>query len=163
MLSENYLTVEDKRFHYLWLRDNCLCPNCRHPSSFQKLYNISDRIEPPKPLSVESEAEELRIDWDENPSHRSIFPLSWLMNHAYDRPVEEENRPRQTEQKKDAKILWDKTRIEAYSPRPHDFQNCDRQSWVKEIFQLGFTVLENLKLEELGAFLTDIGPIYHTQ
>ena len=164
MLSENYLTVEDKRFHYLWLRDNCLCPHCRHPSSFQKLYNISDRSNPPKPLSVALEAEELRIDWDENPSHRSVFPLSWLMSHAYDRPGKSKKFPDQTKQNTDAKILWDKTRIESYSPRPHDFRHCDRQSWIKEIFQLGFTVLENLKLEDLEPFLTDnIGPIYHTE
>ncbi len=163
MLSPNYLTVGGKRFHYLWLRDNCLCPQCHHPTSFQKIYNISDCTDLPKPLSVELGEQKLRLDWDEKPSHRSIFPLSWLMIHAYDRPLEEGNFHRQIEQWKDAKILWDKTSIEAYSPQSHDFRHCNRQSWDQEIFQLGFTVLENMKLEDLEPFLTDIGPIYHTE
>lgn len=163
MLNLNYLTVGGKRFHYLWLRDNCLCPQCRHPTSFQKIYNISDRTDPPKPLSAALGEEELRIDWDEKPSHGSIFPLSWLMDHAYDRPLEPGSFHRQIEQWKDEKILWDKTWIEAYSLQPLDFRNCKRPSWFKEIFQLGFTILENMKLEELEPFLTDIGPLYHTE
>ncbi|MBD2184863.1 TauD/TfdA family dioxygenase [Planktothrix sp. FACHB-1355] len=158
MFNHNYLTVEDKRFHYIWLRDNCLCPQCRHPTSFQKIHNISDRTTPPKPLSAELGKEELTIDWDENPSHQSIFPLSWLMIHAYDQPH------RRREKGKEEKILWDKSGIEAYSLQYHDFPNCDRTSWVKELFQLGFTFLENMKLEELAPFLADnIGPIYHTE
>ncbi|MEB3182134.1 MAG: TauD/TfdA family dioxygenase, partial [Nostocaceae cyanobacterium] len=80
------------------------------------------------------------------------------------RPLETGNFHRQIEQWKDEKILWDKTRIEAESPHYHDFPNCDRTDWIKQLFQLGFTLLENMKLEDLAPFLADnIGPIYHTE
>ncbi len=49
MENNSFITVEGNRFHYIWLRDNCLSPKCRHPSSFQKIYDISEVIEPPKP------------------------------------------------------------------------------------------------------------------
>lgn len=146
MLSENYLTVGGKRFHYLWLRDNCLCPQCSHPTSFQKIYNISDCTDLPKPLSVELGEQKLRLDWDEKPSHRSVFPLSWLMTHAYDRTAESGDFHCETEQGKDAKILWDKTSIEAYSPQSH----VQFQKFYTE-FQYFYRRTQNiLKLDSQG-------------
>ncbi len=41
MQSGNYITVNGKRFHHIWLRDNCLCPECRHPTSFQKSMTLA--------------------------------------------------------------------------------------------------------------------------
>lgn len=61
MQDNNFIKVEGKRFHYIWLRDNCLCPECRHPTSFQKIYDISEAQSFPKPLSVLEENEKLTI------------------------------------------------------------------------------------------------------
>ena len=51
--SPTFVTVDGKRFHYVWLRDHCLCPTCHYPESFQKLYDVSQYGPPAAPLAVE--------------------------------------------------------------------------------------------------------------
>ncbi len=99
ILNKTFLEVQGKRFHYIWLRQNCLSPECRHPTSFQGLFDISDLPSPPEPLSVEEKNGEIEIIWKEDPPHKSIFPVSWLLNHAYDPS------PQQPEEQE---ILWDR-------------------------------------------------------
>ncbi len=55
--SDLFLTLAGKRFHYIWLYDHCLCPRCHHPSSFQKINDLSDAMEMPKPKSVQCQDE----------------------------------------------------------------------------------------------------------
>ena len=84
-LSDRFLTVSNQRFHYVWLRDHCLCSQCQHTSSFQKIYDISDQPQCPRPNSATIQDKKLVIEWNEDPPHRSIFPFFWLLNYAYDR------------------------------------------------------------------------------
>ena len=108
--NDSYLTLNGKRFHYIWLRDNCRSPQCFHPTAFEKIFDISELQKQPKPLSVEIKDEKLIIDWDEQPSHQSVFSLNWLLSHAYDRDRSElssQYEPDYGEQK-----LWDRTRLQ---------------------------------------------------
>ncbi|NER52794.1 MAG: DUF971 domain-containing protein [Symploca sp. SIO1A3] len=159
--KQSFLTVAGKRFHYIWLRDNCLCPQCSHPTSFQKLYEISDRTSPPEPLSWEEEDGELRITWNEDPPHHSRFPVSWLLSHAYD----EESEPGRTNQQPESasqsnEILWDKAWIEANISRLQEALVSDPQLWLNQLFTVGFTVLHNIESKDLQPMLESIGPIY---
>jgi gamma-butyrobetaine dioxygenase len=71
-------------FHHLWLRDNCLCPSCRHPSVPERLVDTTSIPDDIAPADVElSPDDELVISWA-GEDHRSVFPLSWLARHAYD-------------------------------------------------------------------------------
>jgi hypothetical protein len=152
----SYLTVHGKRYHYIWLRDNCLCPKCYYPTSWQKNHDISEYMAnnpSQKPLHVELTDEKLLVDWDENPSHRSIFPLDWLMSHAYDGKQEAQpNRER---------ILWDKAWLDAHPQTGVDAQSENRQTWINQLLTFGFTVIKNFRLEDLNNFLSSIGPIYY--
>lgn len=65
MLNKSFLTVGGKRFHYIWLRDNCFCPECRRPNTLRKVYDISDCTSHPEPLLVEEQDSELTILWNE--------------------------------------------------------------------------------------------------
>ncbi|MEB3340630.1 hypothetical protein [Okeania sp.] len=65
--NESFVIVKNKRFHYIWLRDNCLSQTSLHATSFQKLYDFSEQKELPKPKFVDLTNKELIIDWDENP------------------------------------------------------------------------------------------------
>ena len=47
----------------IWLRDNCHCPECRHPGSGQKLFGVTDL---PEHLAVEDE-------WDSGTDVRVRF------------------------------------------------------------------------------------------
>lgn len=163
MQKETFLTLEGKRFHFFWLRDNCLCPECRHPSSFQKLSDISDRThitvecDRPylkEPLSVDLDEAELSITWNEDPPHRSTFPVSWLLLHAYDR---EPSTPLRQE------ILWDKTWIDAHPPQAHEIDSCEPESWVSDLFSLGFALLQNVTDETFESLLSSVGPIHYTE
>lgn len=155
MLEKNFIKVNNHRFHYMWLRDNCLCPECRDPNSFQKIYDISEAKSPPEPLSVVEEDDKLTITWKEQPIHKSIFPISWLMVHAneVETPVESSKQI----------TLWNKADLQKEQTVRHDFQKCDTDVWVNQLFTLGFTILENVKsIQELESFICSIGPIYET-
>jgi gamma-butyrobetaine dioxygenase len=71
-------------FHYLWLRDNCPCPACRHPLIPERLVDtlsIPDDIAPATAaLGLDGT---LLVTWADD-EHRSAFDPSWLAEHAYD-------------------------------------------------------------------------------
>lgn len=151
MPNENYLTVRGKRFHYIWLRDHCLCPECRDPSCFQKVIDLSDRTSPPVPKSVELGDEQLIVTWNETPPHRSIFPIYWLLSYAYD--------PEPDPQPQSETRLWDKVWFDVHPPKWHDFSTWAQQSWMIQILELGFTLLKNMSVEQFEPFVSAIGPI----
>jgi gamma-butyrobetaine dioxygenase len=151
--SDRYVAVNGKRFHYIWLRDHCLC--CRHPKALQKKHDISDFPRTPKPLSIKLQNDNLIIDWEEQPSHQSIFPISWLLSRAYDlQATQNPESHRQT-------ILWDNVWLEQNSPHWNDFDACDSELWMNQLETLGFTLLRNLPWENLDSFVSSIGPVYH--
>lgn len=152
--SDQYITVCGKRFHYIWLRENC--PNSRYPAPYQQLYdaNISTRPEKPKPLSILIKDEQLVIDWDENPSYRSIFDISWLLNCAYDPQPETESESKN--------ILWDKAWLKDHPPKQYNVHSLADESCLNQLFNLGFVILENIASEKLESFLSSIGPLRNT-
>lgn len=85
-LAEGYLTVEidetDTSFHYVWLRDNCWCPECKIAQSAERRLftaTIGDHI-----AATQAEydvAQGLRIEW--NDGHRSTYSPQWLRTHDY--------------------------------------------------------------------------------
>lgn len=149
--TTNFLVVQGKRFHYVWLRDNCLCPQCCHPSSFQRLFDISQCTSPPEPLATELTDEKLIITWKNEDNHQSIFSISWLLDHAYDPEPESLYEP---------EILWDKAWIDANQPPSYDVQTTDPDLWMQQVSTLGFALLKNLKFEELDSFVSAIGPVH---
>ncbi len=64
-----------------WLRDNCRCPQCRHPGNGQRLYDIADL---PGDLSFGEAAiaanGDLRIVWHPD-GHATVFSAAWLADH----------------------------------------------------------------------------------
>ncbi len=152
--NTSYLTIRGKRFHYIWLRENC--PSCRYTEPLQQLYDpkISDRPENPRPLSVELREQEdkLVIDWDENPRHRSVFSIDWLLKNSYDsHPPQEANNY----------FLWNKEQISLRSPQVFDALSIKDDSWIDQLFSLGFVVIENISPDKLEPFLSSVGPIYN--
>ncbi|MEL7039226.1 MAG: TauD/TfdA family dioxygenase [Cyanobacteria bacterium J06592_8] len=150
--TKSFITIKNKRFHYIWLRENC--PSCRYAAPYQQLYdpNISDRPEHPLPLSVELNEETLIIDWDEAPAHRSVFSVEWLLKNSYDPQPEVES---------DSYILWDKAKLELRSPQTYNAQTINNDAWMDQLFTLGFVILENIPPEKLESFLESVGPIYN--
>ncbi len=150
--KERFVAINGKRFHHIWLRDNCLCPMCRESASFQRFFDISDLQEITSPLSVEVEEQNLIVEWDEQPSHRSTFPISWLMNRWDARES--------VKQEGSQRILWDRAWLETHRPKWHDYDSLDTNSWIDRFFTLGFTIIRNIGFEDLKSLIASVGPIH---
>lgn len=154
MQNQRFVLVRGKRFPYTWLRDNCTSPKSRHPGSWEKLDNIVHRPSIPEPVSVEERDDQLIIDWNENPPHRSIFPISWLLSQACDPSPEPFSEPI---------ILWDKAWLEANPVHKYDTRSCSPESWMSQLFKLGFVILQNIPQEDLVSFITSFGPMRNSE
>ncbi|KAK7077966.1 Gamma-butyrobetaine dioxygenase, partial [Halocaridina rubra] len=74
---------ESDIFPYVWLRDNCQCPSCFHPSSKSRIHLIQDLDVNTRPFSaeVDSYGEKVHITWTDG--HQSSFNSSWLHPRAF--------------------------------------------------------------------------------
>lgn len=70
------------RFHHLWLRDNCPCASCRHPTIHERTLDsltVPDDIAPTAATVADGA---LEVVWPDG--HRSSFDAAWLLAHAYE-------------------------------------------------------------------------------
>jgi len=69
------------RFPAVWLRDNCPCERCVAPGTGQKLTDITDIPNGVAITHTEDAGESVVVTFAPD-QHRSIFPRSWLAEHA---------------------------------------------------------------------------------
>ena len=86
-LSDRHLTLAsaDKasKFHYVWLRDNCWCDECRVAQSGERRLftaTIADDIAPVE-AALTDDGSVLAVEW--NDGHSSSYSLSWLDENDY--------------------------------------------------------------------------------
>ena len=69
-------------YPYIFLRDNCQCANCFHPSAKQRLFdtalNVSVDI---KPESVWQTTDAVNLTWEDG--HQSSFEYNWLKERMF--------------------------------------------------------------------------------
>jgi alpha-ketoglutarate-dependent taurine dioxygenase len=82
-IMQNYLIFEGKRFHYLWLRDNCQCSECRHHSGqrLQETWHLNPGVSATQSKS-DIQTDSLEVTWQDG--HVSLYPRSFLELHSYD-------------------------------------------------------------------------------
>ena len=124
-------------FHAIWLRDNCSCPQCRHPTG-QKLTNIGDLPADMRVVSAECEDDGLRLVFSPD-GHSAYFNFVWLRNFAAD------NAPPQ-------QILWDSETLSvADISRDYAAVNAggaDLAGWLGLVAHYGCAVLRGAPAEE---------------
>lgn len=64
------------KFHNIWLRDHCRCPQCYHPTTKQRLLNTFEIAPDSQPISAEATTEGLLIHWPLLPSERTATASS---------------------------------------------------------------------------------------
>ncbi|XP_017018260.1 gamma-butyrobetaine dioxygenase [Drosophila kikkawai] len=73
-------------FPGVWLRDNCLCPECFHGSSRSRKLDWDNFDTGVKPVSLRTEDQkpdkELVVQWSD--SHESRFSLQWLRERSFE-------------------------------------------------------------------------------
>ena len=144
-----HIIIDGKRYHKRWLRDNCLCSECRHIEGYDRLYDYTKNAVPViRNANILSQT--LSIEWDESPAHQSDFPLEWITRHQHD-PL-----PRdfctQPEQQ-----LWDKQTLQKNPLRYFKHNECAEQEWLKELLCQGFTLFKGLPVDELESFIHQFG------
>jgi gamma-butyrobetaine dioxygenase len=85
------------RFHHIWLRDNCPCPDCVHQVTKEQTFElISLAAEVAAVTARVGTGGALEIEWSPD-GHRSTFHPGWLHAHRYD-----DRRPAG-----DGRVVWD--------------------------------------------------------
>lgn len=68
----------------IWLRDQCPCALCRHPSG-QRLFEIGELPEHPHAERVAMQSNGVRVTW-RGEEHDSIYPVAFLSDHDLKSP-----------------------------------------------------------------------------
>ena len=139
--GEDALTVDwqdgsSEIFHYLWLRDNCPCPQCVH-SNGQRLFDILDL-----PMNITGSAAAvdhsgaLSIRWSAG-AHESCYPAEWLQAHSYSATTRA--RRRRTPNLWDAKLIPP----QAHWPEVSRDSRAERR-WLEALLDTGFALLREV-------------------
>ena len=102
-LTERYLTIpmegHPSRFHYVWLRDNCGCSDCKvQQSGERRLYTASiPKAIAPRTATIDQDGT-LRVEWTDE--HSSAYSAAWLRTYDYS--------PAARAVRRHEPILWDK-------------------------------------------------------
>lgn len=130
------------RFHALWLRDNCACPECRHPTALERQWLFVDT---PGPFLVSAamltSGGAVDIEFvvpKPGAPHTSRFDAGWLRHHSY---ADWARRERSMRRK-----LWDAD-LESDIPRfEHGAVMKDDavlRRWLEALRDVGVTLVVN--------------------
>lgn len=151
-----------RTFHFVWLRDNCECAKCTHPSSLQKLRSsatIPLDVHPAKHTLLEANGATeaaLEVEWSDK--HISKYPVSWLRANTYHQNSLKERNT------KIYPTLWKASEIdEKHSVGYEAFMNNDDAliKALKTFIDYGILFLTNVpkETESVEKVATRIGPI----
>lgn len=82
LVSTRWSDGRTARFHHVWLRDNCTCAACRHPSIHERTLDSLTVPLDIEPDAVEVAGGDLHVVWPGG--HRSVYTAAWLEAHAYE-------------------------------------------------------------------------------
>lgn len=160
-------TVNESDFSYVWLRDNCQCGQCVHPSNRQKLHSTADVPLDIQPVSVTVKDSVAQVVWNmplrhqqQGEQHVSQYPIEWLQRYA-SRENSELYRfnhlQHRTWEAQDYKLKW---------INYDDYMNTDQglHQVVQRLYNSGLVFLENvpLKDESVTKVAERIGPVQET-
>jgi len=69
------------QFHALWLRDNCPCEECVHPSTHERTLDTFGIDPSIAPTSIVADATAVSVEWPDG--HLTRFDPAWLRDHCY--------------------------------------------------------------------------------
>ncbi|KAG0279208.1 hypothetical protein BGZ96_002024 [Linnemannia gamsii] len=176
--GSKYHRPQSTKHSTFWLRDNCPCPECIHPSTRQKLHT-STQI--PLDLGVASynaTPEGLEIVWSKGledtgdweapekgqPGHRSVYPWEMVLGSYGGTPTEHRTESRMNHKP----ILWDKELMESKTLwlDYNEYMNTPEGllKGLKHLQDYGLFFLEGVPREdqEVAVAAERIGHLRHT-
>lgn len=142
-------------FHYVWLRDNCLCESCGDPAVGRKMLRITSIPEDVQPSEISFDTHSLKITWAQT-GHHSDYQGHWLREHAYEEQSRRERRFRPK--------LWDRRYLASPPELTHDQvvgSDVGLHTLLETVRDFGLCFVRDVPPEvgELEAFASRIGPI----
>lgn len=158
---------ESSSYSYLWLRDNCQCDQCIHPTNRQKLHSSADVPVDIRPSGFKVQGDHLLVEWDrplrhqqQDKVHISQYPLHWLRRYASGEASNAYRFNDITPQ------TWDRDEYKLKWVSYDDYMNTDAglHEIVQRLYNSGLAFLENVpcKDESATAVAERIGPVYET-
>jgi gamma-butyrobetaine hydroxylase len=139
-LAINWGDGHSSHFHSIWLRDNCPCPECRHPNGQRLVETISIPLDI-RPISIQAvEAGQIKIVWDDG--HVSHFSPHWLRTHCYSASERSKRTKKQPSRK-----LWTAESMATLpeASYPNVLNNDSAlQKWLTMIRDYGFAFLHDV-------------------
>lgn len=131
-------------FHWVWLRDNCLCPVCYHPAAWEKMHDFTLMDMDIVPINSVLEQGELVILWPEaaedgsSSTHESRFNASWLRRFCYEDWARESTKP--VVETWTARIGNNRPTVEH-----SDIMETDEglMTWLQHLRRYGFAIVRN--------------------
>ncbi|XP_071533102.1 gamma-butyrobetaine dioxygenase-like isoform X2 [Panulirus ornatus] len=69
-------------FPYVWLRDNCQCSKCFHPTAFSRLMLVDTLQLSVSPTTLQvTDGGDVEIQWSDG--HQSTYPACWLQERSF--------------------------------------------------------------------------------
>ena len=75
---------QTRRYHYVWLRDNCWCSECRVEQTAERRLLTWSIPEDIRATNVDSVNGGVVVDWSDG--HRSTYSFHWLKDNDYSQP-----------------------------------------------------------------------------
>ncbi|PHZ16311.1 Clavaminate synthase-like protein [Rhizopus microsporus ATCC 52813] len=157
----------DSTYSYLWLRDNCPCPQCLHPSSSQKLHSSADIPLDIQPIDVKIVGEEAEITWNqplrhggEDKIHTSRYSLDFLRRYQSSKIAERFRFNHITPQ------TWNRDEYKLDWISYHDYMNTDHglSKAVQRLYNKGLVFLKDVPTVDSAVteVAERIGPVQET-
>jgi gamma-butyrobetaine dioxygenase len=149
----------ESAFHYIWLRDNCFCPECRHPHSLERTFDLPAETGEIRPAAINvGETGALEITW-QGDGHVSAYECGWLRAHCYS-DVSRASRRRRP-------VLWG---AELGNDMPtidyQDVMDSDAEvlTWVRMLRDYGVSMIRGAptRPDEVTRIAGRIGPLRET-
>ncbi|KAN0120946.1 hypothetical protein V8E52_004215 [Russula decolorans] len=121
------------KFHHIWLRDHCRCPECFHSITKQRLISTFEIPPDLEPISTRSTSDGLEVVWPASTgTHVSTYPWSWLRAINHSPSINRESAE---------KVLWGSKIAKEPPLVPYDqvvSSEYGTYKWLSKIDTLGF-------------------------
>ena len=148
------------RFSALWLRDNCACPQCRHPQALERTHMFIDHGAPRITTARVGGESVLEVEFETNDTtHTARYTRGWLRTYDGSAGALAERQPKLR--------LWDAALNDSlpevdYASYMHTAAGM--RAWIEAIQQDGIVLLRGVPAQpgELLPVARRIGPIRPT-
>ncbi|MEH6456927.1 MAG: TauD/TfdA family dioxygenase [Cocleimonas sp.] len=143
-LSLSLNGIDTSEFNLVWLRDNCQCTECLHPSTNERTLitsEIPDNIAPIASLAAKGN---LSIMWNDK-QHQSNYSFDWLSENSQ-ADISAKDDPAKGEMQ-----LWDKSledKIPTFNYKDLREDNDVLLAWCEAIRDIGLAIVRGAPTEE---------------